>query len=75
MSFYLDRTEGRAGRKSQPLTPHRSKFVFTTKDGQEIEMLPSQPEEGARAAAVTTSRVGEDAMIPGLERATALVRV
>jgi DNA-directed RNA polymerase beta' subunit len=36
MDRYLDRTEGRPGRKGQPLMPHRSKFVLTTKDGQEI---------------------------------------
>ena len=44
----------RRGPKGQPLTPHRSKFVFTTKDGQEVEMLPSRPEEAARAAAPST---------------------
>lgn len=54
MDRYIDRTEGRPGPKGQPLTPHRSKFVFTTKDGQEIEMLPSRPEEAARAAAPST---------------------
>ena len=75
MDRYIDRTEGRPGRKGQPLTPHHSKFVFTTKDEQEIEMLPSRPEEAARSAAVTTSPVGGDAMILGLERATALMRV
>ena len=36
MDRYIDRTEGRPGRKGQPLTPHVSKFVLTTKDGQEV---------------------------------------
>jgi len=76
MDRYLDRTEGRPGRKGQPLMPHRSKFVLTTKDGQEIEMLPSRTEVRAKAAsAAATPITGDDAMILGLKRATMLVRV
>ena len=75
MDRYIDRTEGRPGRKGQPLTPHVSKFVLTTQDGQEVEMLPSRSAEQAKAAAAATRITGDDAMILGLERATSLLRV
>ena len=68
---YMDRTEGRPGRKGNPLTPPRSAFVLTTKDGQEIEMLPWRNDERVKAAAVPVT--GEDAMILG--PSTSLVRV
>jgi hypothetical protein len=41
---YLDRTEGRPGRKGTPVTAHRSKFVFTARDGQEVVREPRRDE-------------------------------
>ena len=71
--MHLDRTEGRPGRKGTPVTAHRSKFVFTTRDGQEVEVLPRQDAEHAKAAAAAPI-TGEDAMILGLP-STTLMRV
>ena len=70
-----DRIEGTPSRKSQAPTAHRSKFVLTTKDGQEVEMLPPRSAEQAKATARATRITGDDAMILGLERTTTLVRV
>ena len=70
-----DRIEGTPSRKSQAPAAHRSKFVLTTKDGQEVDMLPSRTEERAKgAAAAATPITGDDAMILGLTSTKALVR-
>ena len=51
MDRYLDRTAGRPARKVKPVTPHQSKFVMMTKDGQEVDMVPPQTAEQALAVA------------------------
>ena len=52
-----------------------TKFVMTTRGGQEVDMLPSRSAEQTKAAAGATPITGGDAMILGLKRASALVRV
>ena len=71
-----NRIEGTPSRKSQAPAPHRSKFVLTTKDGQEVDMLPRRDAEHAVATAGAPI-TGEDAMIlaPELTRMTTLMRV
>ena len=67
-----DRIEGTPSRKSQAAAVHISKFVLTTKDGQETELFTPKT-QGAAAPAVKPPPA-EDAMILGLEGADRLVR-
>ena len=53
-------------------TTHHSTFILTTKDGQQVELLPSREAEPAKAAAAAPI-TGEGAMILGLP-STTLVR-
>jgi hypothetical protein len=48
-----DRIEGTPSRKSQAAPVHISKFVLTTKDGQEIDVIQPRAEERAKVAPAT----------------------
>jgi hypothetical protein len=76
MDRYIDRTEGRPGRKVQQPTAHRSTFILTTRDGHQVEMLP-EAEERTKPAATQGPVTGDDAMIlaPELARMATLMRV
>jgi len=73
LTEFIDRTEGRPGRKGNAMTPHFSRFTLTTRDGQEIDVIPPRIEERAKPAAATPV-TGEDAMILGFEGTDKLLK-
>jgi hypothetical protein len=65
---YIDRTEGRPVKKVERRSEHTSRFVFTTRDGQEVPALPApRLNAGTEATPAAPSRASrEDAVILGL---------
>jgi len=63
---YLDRTEGRSGRKVQQPAAHWSTFIPTTRDVQQAEMNSTRTPTPAAVAPVVA---GDDALILRFERA------
>lgn len=68
---YLDRTEGRSGRKVQQPAAHWSTFILTTRDAQQAEMNSTRTPTPAAVAPVVA---GDDALILRLERASSWPR-
>ena len=68
---YLDRTEGRSGRKVQQPAAHWSTFILTTRDAQQAEMNSTQTPTPAAVAPVVA---GDDALILRLERTSSWPR-
>ena len=64
MDCYIDRTEGRPTKKIEKTVQHESRFVFTTKDGEEIPALPAPQKVGGDATAAAST---EDLVILGPE--------
>ena len=65
MDRCIDRTDGRPGRKEQPVARHQTKFVLTTKDGQETELFTPETQRAAAAPAGPKPMPAEDAIIMG----------
>ena len=73
LTEFIDRTEGRPGRKGNALTPHVSRFILTTRDGQETELFTPKTQSAA-APAAEKPIPAEDAMILGFEGPDRLLR-